>query len=547
LKTLRTACPRWLLAIALVVISIPGAQKPASAQAFKIIDIGLLPGRTHSYALGINSAGEVCGESNITDAAGNHYRAFLWLPAAAYGLPAGLNDIGTLGGDDSTPWDLNDFGQVVGSSSTLGDASFRGFLWQNGAFTALSTLGGSYSEAGAINNAGQIVGDARTPAEQWHAAIWNGGVVTDLDPTSVESVATYINSVGRVVGYRKGADGVFRAVVWSGGMMKFIGGLGGTSSAALGNNDLDQIVGIADLPGDLVGHAFRYSGGVMKDLGVPAGYLYSGARRINLGGLIAGWADNGAQDPYTYPTGHAVVWQGTKMLDLNKTLPPGSPWELVGATDVNDSGQIVGWGVIGGQTHGFVMSPAAHLLKIAVSPSSVVGCKPALGTVTLASAAPTGGAVVYLSTTNSAVSVPQSVIVPEGKTSKSFTIRTKAVTAIKSGLVTATLGLESKTASISLRPIGVQSLTLVPSDLIGGEPSTGIVVLQCPAAPGDIVVTLTSSNPAVATVPASITIPFGSSFGAFAIDTSKVADFTAVTITAKANGTFKAAILTVYP
>jgi len=45
------------------------------------------------------------------------------------------------------------------------------------------------------------------------------------------------------------------------------------------------------------------------------------------------------------------------MTDLNDLLPPGSGWELTQAEDINEVGQIVGWGEIGGPTRGFLMTP----------------------------------------------------------------------------------------------------------------------------------------------------------------------------------------------
>jgi probable HAF family extracellular repeat protein len=46
------------------------------------------------------------------------------------------------------------------------------------------------------------------------------------------------------------------------------------------------------------------------------------------------------------------------MLDLNNLIPSGSGWVLQVANGVNDGGQIVGNGTIGGQTHGFLLTPA---------------------------------------------------------------------------------------------------------------------------------------------------------------------------------------------
>lgn len=87
-----------------------------------------------------------------------------------------------------------------------------------------------------------------------------------------------------------------------------LGTLGGTYSHALGINDSGQVVGYASTTDDTIGwNAFLYSGGVMND--------------------------------------------------LNNLLPLGSGWLLTYAIDINNSGQIVGTGYIGGQTHAFLMTP----------------------------------------------------------------------------------------------------------------------------------------------------------------------------------------------
>ena len=84
----------------------------------QIIDLGTL-GNSNHHAYGINDLGQVVGVSDGS--------AFLWLPAPAYGLPAGINDLGTLGGAD-TAEAINASGQIVGNSVNTGDGD-HAFLW----------------------------------------------------------------------------------------------------------------------------------------------------------------------------------------------------------------------------------------------------------------------------------------------------------------------------------------------------------------------------------------------------------------------------------
>ena len=55
---------------------------------------------------------------------------------------------------------------------------------------------------------------------------------------------------------------------------------------------------------------------------------------------------------------HAFLYDGTEgMLNLNDLIPTGTGWELAYAYNINSSGQIVGFGEIGGENHAFLMTP----------------------------------------------------------------------------------------------------------------------------------------------------------------------------------------------
>jgi hypothetical protein len=45
------------------------------------------------------------------------------------------------------------------------------------------------------------------------------------------------------------------------------------------------------------------------------------------------------------------------MVDLNSLISPTSGWVLEQANAINDNGQIVGFGTIDGETHGFLLTP----------------------------------------------------------------------------------------------------------------------------------------------------------------------------------------------
>jgi Domain of unknown function (DUF2341)/Bacterial Ig-like domain (group 2) len=86
---------------------------------------------------------------------------------------------------------------------------------------------------------------------------------------------------------------------------------------------------------------------------------------------------------------------------------------------------------------------------------------------------------------------------------------------------------------------------LSPASVLGGTSSQGTVTLSAAAPNGGAVITLSSSNSAVASVPASITIPAGNTTGTFAVSTTTVNAGTSVTLTGAYGGHSQSAILNV--
>ena len=188
------------------------------------------------------------------------------------------------------------------------------------------------------------------------------------------------------------------------------------------------------------------------------------------------------------------------------------------------------------------------LSALTLTPASFAGgCKTSTGKVTLTGPAPAGGAVVTLTDTNPAASMPASVTVPAGAATANFTITGVAVTANQTGTVTASYGGISKSGTLTVRPIGVASVSISPNPVVGPNSAVGTVTLECPAAPSNVTVTLTSSNPAVANVVPSIRVPAGSTTAPFHVSTADVSAVSYSNIRATANGVGKTVRLTVNP
>jgi hypothetical protein len=93
----------------------------------------------------------------------------------------------------------------------------------------------------------------------------------------------------------------------------------------------------------------------------------------------------------------------------------------------------------------------------------------------------------------------------------------------------------------------ITSLTFNPNPVTGGSSSTGTVTLATPAPQGGATITLSSSNPAVVTVPASFVIPAGSLTGTFTANTVAVTSPADVTVRATSGASFDEEVLRVVP
>jgi hypothetical protein len=197
---------------------------------------------------------------------------------------------------------------------------------------------------------------------------------------------------------------------------------------------------------------------------------------------------------------------------------------------------------------------APTLSTLSLSPSTVTGGNSSQGTVTLTSAAPTGGASVALSSSNPAVaSVPPSVTVPAGSTSAAFAVTTSSVSASTSATISAAYGGVTRTASLAVQPAttttpaALSALSLSPTSVTAGGTSQGTVTLTAAAPSGGASVALSSGNAGVVSVPASVLVPAGATSASFTATTGSVTSSTSVTITASYGGVTRTATLTVNP
>jgi hypothetical protein len=213
-------------------------------------------------------------------------------------------------------------------------------------------------------------------------------------------------------------------------------------------------------------------------------------------------------------------------------------------------------GVSGGVSRSALLTisktPApASLSSLTVSPATVAGGNNSQGTVTLSSAAPSGGAIVTLTSGNTAAATaPASVTVAAGATKATFTVSTVPVAASTSATISGAFGGASRSAVLTVTPppppASLSSVAVSPASVTGGAASQGTVTLTGAAPSGGFTATLASNDPAAA-VPASVTVAQGATSATFAIATSSVITSTPVTITASAGAVTRTATLTVTP
>jgi N-acetylneuraminic acid mutarotase len=325
--------------------------------------------------------------------------------------------------------------------------------------------------------------------------------------------------------------------------------------------------------------------------------VWSGSELVLWGGIVnASWpfisTNTGARyNPATNSWTSTTLQSAPSARDLQQSVWTGSQMIVWGGTmdpdGVNTNSGAMYWA----NSEGGGLPTLPTLAALQLNPTTVMGGQTSQATLTLSGPAPSGGAVVMLSSSNSAASVPASVTVPEGAISANFTVSTTSVasaTSVTIGAsynnsnVIATLWIgaspptpittptptsiskstltptstpttpptagstptRTPTSTPSLLPV-LRLFTLNPTSVRGGLNSTGTVTLSAPAPEGGAVITLVSSNPNVATVPASIIIPASATSASFTVITSRVTRLTSVVISATYNNTSVSATLNV--
>ncbi|MFQ5640416.1 MAG: N-acetylmuramoyl-L-alanine amidase [bacterium] len=331
---------------------------------YSVLDLGHLPDFPNSEARAVNASGQIAGQAWSADF--NSVRAFLYTDSD------GMIDLGLLPGDESSvALGMNTFGEVVGASLVCADCDAHAFVAvceKEGLFSLGAFPGAAQSGAHDINACGQVVGFSHHPDPPTVRAFrYTEGVgLEDLGSLGAVSTAEAINDLGWVVGSSTGQ--AFLYTDEDG--MKGLGWLGsGAVSKATGINNSGQICGYSNTVSSQLGgwrRAFLTTreAPAMQDLGVLSPFTRSEATAINAYGHVVGSSYDPGGDV------HAFRYTASEgILDLNDLIDPSLGWELKWAHDINDAGQIVGWGLHLGQQRAFRLTPMDEPTGI-TSPSS---------------------------------------------------------------------------------------------------------------------------------------------------------------------------------
>lgn len=185
-----------------------------------------------------------------------------------------------------------------------------------------------------------------------------------------------------------------------------------------------------------------------------------------------------------------------------------------------------------------------YLTEVQIYKSAIYGGQQNTVTLKLNGAAPIGS-IVALTDSSGSVSVPPSVMVPQGSTQHTFTIYTVDPPTDETVTINATLYKTTTTNSFTLYKVPPFTYTPTASDVYGGDRFNALIDLHMNA-PLTTVFTFSDTAAEIAS-PASTSIALGGSTQTVALYTLPVATAVNATISARIANTMKSSNVTIHP
>ena len=460
------------------------------------------------------------------------------------------------------------------SGSNLG--GYHAMKWSGSSSSAvdLHPSGYNFSYCTSVDN-GQQGGFAEQQSyfiAASHAMLWNGSpVAIDLHPLAYTFSRVMGIKSGQQVGYGStvvytygdypGVHGTSQALLWNGTAASYVilhPSASFTASEALATNGTQQ-GGWGYNVTNGGRHGLLWSGTSTSAIDLhPAGYTDSSVTALTATMQVGeGWVGV----PGTAGSvRHALLWSGSasSVVDLNQYLPAGYVHAV--ATGIDANGNAVGY-AYNTFSYGLAISPdaiavvfapgqapAGSLSSITLSTTSPAPDSTVQATISLSSAAPAVGVTLtFLSTNLAMMATPASVTILQGQTSITVSIPVLGSTLIvpTAAKLFVSDGNASRNVFFTVTPV-VKIASVTANPVEGGLSTVGTAVLNIPAQVGTVV-SLTSSNPALLQVPATISAYQGQMSVQFSATTSVVTAITSVPVTATVNGTSATASFTLNP
>jgi len=327
-------------------------------------------GINNSEAVGINNNGEIVGFEELDDF---KYQSIYW---SQNGTASILEN--NEGDNSSRPYMIDDNGLILGWSASVWYEWIGEFkklhmnqtavTWKDKVVLNLNdgTTGGDTLDlyhARDNNDAGTIVGSGAPPGNippPWwpNGFIFDEGVVTDLG-TGTYSYA--INNQGHIAGF---IDADYQhAYEWEDGSLIDLNDdplIKANYSQAYDINDNDVIAGMAQFDSSLYWEPVVWKNHQAIRI-LPTSSQYVGyALAVNGHDEVVGYYDD-----LNSGISNAFLWKDGNLTILNDYLPTEQGWEFIIPDDINDYGQIVGFGYrtdIGYRA--FLMTPLIPILDV---------------------------------------------------------------------------------------------------------------------------------------------------------------------------------------